>query len=186
MKRFSVMAVLLLCMLALCACGSKDDEEVDENGEAYDPPKLEGQWKQVNNTSEEDYQGIYISEDNIQVYWILGSSDGAALYWDGTFTPPVKGNAENTYSWQSTADKGRTEMSLFASKEETHDFEYKNGKLIYTATYGENSMRIVAEQQEWGYETLEYSGTVDVFDLVNEDYQEMIAGGGSGVSIPEE
>ena len=117
MKRFSVMAVLLLCMLALCACGSKDDEEVDENGEAYDPPKLEGQWKQVNNTSEEDYQGIYISEDNIQVYWILGSSDGAALYWDGTFTPPVKGNEENTYSWSSTADTGRTEMSMFASKE---------------------------------------------------------------------
>ena len=77
-------------------------------------------------------------------------------------------------------------MSLFASKEETLGFEYKNGKLIYTATYGENSMRIVAEQQEWGYDTLEYSGTVDVFDLVNEDYQEMIAGSGSGVDIPEE
>ena len=47
-------------------------------------------------------------------------------------------------------------------------------------------MRIVAEPVEWGYETLEYSGTVDVFDLVNEDYQEMIVGAGSGVSIPEE
>ena len=184
MKRFSVMAVLLLCLLALCACGSKDDEEVDENGEAYKPPQLEGQWKQVNNTSEEDYQGIYISEDNIQIYWILGSSDGAALYWDGTFTPPEKGNAEDTYSWQSTADKGRTDMSLFALKEETLDFEYKSGKLIFTATYGENTMRIVAEKEEWGYDTLEYSGTVDVFDLVNQDYQEMIAGGGT--STPEE
>ena len=184
MKRFSIMAVLLLCMLALCACGSSDEKEAEEDGELYDPPKLEGEWKQVNNTSEEDYQGIYISEDNIQVYWILGSSNGAALFWDGTFTPPEKGNAEGTYSWQSTADKGRTDMSLFASKEESLSFEYKNGKLIYTATYGENSARIVAEKAEWGYDTLEYSGTVDVFDLVNEDYQEMIASG--GVSIPEE
>ena len=184
MKRFSVMAVLLLCLLALCACGSKDDEEeLDENGEAYKPPKLEGQWKQVNSTSEEDYQGIYISEDNIQVYWILGSSDGAALYWDGTFTPPEKGNKDDTYSWQSTADKSRTDMSLFALKEETLDFEYKNCKLIYTATYGENSTRIVAEQQEWGYDSLEYSGTVDVFDLVNEDFQDKLSDG--EITIPE-
>lgn len=114
-----------------------------------EPPELTGEWKQVNSSSEDSYQGIYISNDTIEVYWISDNGNTAALYWAGSFVPPEDGGKE--YTWESENDTGRTDGALLASADPIKEFTYKNGKLTYSADALGVTVTIEAEKQEWGY-----------------------------------
>ncbi|MDE7262568.1 MAG: hypothetical protein K2N78_11020, partial [Oscillospiraceae bacterium] len=113
------------------------------------PLNLTGQWKQTNSESEDTYQGIYISKDTIEIYWVSDGGQTSVLYWAGTFTPPEDNPKE--YTWESENDTGRTDASLLGSSDETKAFTYKKGKLTYAASALGVTSKIEAEPQDWGY-----------------------------------
>ena len=175
MKRVTSVVAALLCALSLTACLGRSEE--------VEVPDLTGEWRQINSSNEGNYQGLYISDIGIEAYWILGSSDGAALYWAGTFTPPETWTEDTTtYEWESAADTSRTAMSLLTDKKKTKNFKYENGRLIYTVDYEGVTMTVYAEKEEWGYESLETTGSVDMYDVINGVYRNFIdqerSGGG--------
>ena len=169
MKRLFAAVLTLLCVLPLSGCLGKK--------EPIEPPDLTGQWKQINSSSETDYQGIYISDYGIEVYWVLGSSNGAALYWAGSCALPKEGNEENVYSWTSDADTSRTTNSLLTDKKKVKDFKVENDRLTYTVEYEGTTMTVYAEKEDWGYEGLQTFGSVDMYDVVNGVYRNFISSG---------
>lgn len=176
MKRFLPILLALALLLPLGGCGlfGGDDEE-----EAPVPLDLLGEWKQSNSPSDADYQGILITEDGIDVYWILGTSKGAALYWSGSFTPPPEGSTEkDTYTWKSEANTSRTALSALTNKSKSMEFTYENGKITYKVKYDdEMTMPVVARKENWSEEISEYQGSIDIYDLLNEQFQQMMESG---------
>ncbi|MBR1496910.1 MAG: hypothetical protein IJ617_04730 [Oscillospiraceae bacterium] len=166
MKKIIAAALSLLCLLPLCGC----------IGKKTDPPDLLGQWKQINSSSETDYQGIYISDYGMECYWVLGSSNGAALYWAGSFSAPTEGSKDGVYTWTSEADTSRTTNSLLTDKKKTKDFKVENDRLTYTVDYEGVTMTVYAEKEDWGYDEMQTFGSVDMYDMVNGVYRNFING----------
>lgn len=161
----SLMPIIVAAALAfsLCACTSaeKEPEQV---------PDLLGEWKQTNSNSEDSYQAIYISEDAIEVYWVVESEDTAALYWAGSFTAPTDG--KEPYKWSSKNDKSRTENAILASSDDIKQFTYEDGKISYSVAALGQMMTVEAEKQTWGYSDINAGSGGDV--------TEPNAGAGSG------
>lgn len=187
LKRVSKRLSLLICSVALLlsACSvplpflqSSDSEEEDNS-----TIDLTGEWTQANSHNNGNYQAIFVAKDYIEVYWLLGSSAGAALYWAGSFKAPENLAADGTYEFKSEADTSRTKLSLLACKDPYKTFKYADGQFTYKVGYKEISnidadsnmvMTVSAEKDSWGYDDLRYRGTIDMFDVVNTIYQDRI------------
>ena len=131
-----VLATALALSSALSACGTNptnnssngndpSSAQVESDEKAQAAPVLDGKWRQVGLA--EGAGGIIgtIDTDTIAI-WVK-TENGDVIYWCGSFEAPKDGNP---YSWTSKADKANlTEM--LASKEDTKDFSYKDGKLSF-------------------------------------------------------
>ena len=89
-------------------------------------PDLFGEWKQTNSHAADSYQIATITDNLIEVYWVV--PDQKAIYWSGTFTPPTKAG---DYSWTSVRDKEKTDYAIFAASAETKKFTYSKGVLSF-------------------------------------------------------
>ena len=144
------------------------------NSEPDSPLDLIGEWKQTNSASDEAYQGIYISDNTIEVYWVTENGDTTALYWAGSFTPPADSPKE--YTWESENDTSRTGTALMASGDAAKEFTYKNGKLSYSASAFGVTTTIEAEKGEWGYQGSTSSSSQNESNITD----------GSGTAEPSE
>lgn len=138
----SVLALLMVCLLALSACGGGSDDpgvtsaapEVTESTapEVTEPPApadLTGEWTQVNGNSEDTWQSATITADTIEIYWVSDGGDTRSLYWAGSFTAPQ--TADEPYTWESANDTEKTEYALLASTAESKTFTYEAGQISY-------------------------------------------------------
>lgn len=137
------------------------------NREPDAPLDMTGEWKQTNSGSEDAYQGIYISGNTIEVYWVTENGESTALYWAGSFTPPADSPKE--YTWESENDTSRTDTALLASGDATKEFTYKNGKLSYSASAFGVTTTIEAEKGEWGYVTTNSPAPADTAEPEDPD-----------------
>lgn len=119
-KKLIVTLLTTFMLLSVTACGnsSKEDETV---------PDLTGTWKSENNDG--SYQEAVITEDSIEINWVVDDGKTKSIYWAGTFTAPTE--VTDTYEWTSERDKEKTDMALLASTDDSKDFSYSNGKISY-------------------------------------------------------
>lgn len=150
MKKIFTLVLAAALILHLGACANEKEPEPEQI------PDLLGEWKQTNSNSEDSYQAIYISEDTIEVYWIVEGEDTAALYWAGSFTAPTDG--EEPYKWSSKNDKSRTDSAILASSDDIKQFTYEDGKISYSVTALGQMMTVEAEKQDWGYSDIGTGG----------------------------
>lgn len=125
-KKLIALSLALVMCLAFVACGDGD------NSDTQSPPDLTGTWLPDDYKTAEMYQEAIINGDTITVNWVSTEDDTKMLYWAGTYVAPT--DAGSSYSWDSTADHEQTDLSLFASSDDTKTFTYDNGKLSYTAS----------------------------------------------------
>lgn len=153
MKR-TIIAFLLIALLALSACSSKPAETPPATTPTQaateaaktenpapaptsapeapaEPPVLTGNWKQENAVDAEGYQYAVIKEDTMEVYWNLPDL-GDMLYWAGSYQAPT--SADEPYAWASVNDTERTGSALLASGDAEKTFTYAAGKLSYDVT----------------------------------------------------
>lgn len=137
-KLFCVLLSGLMC-LSLAGCGGSEsggdasqagDDQAQE--EAATPPDLTGEWKQVNNESEDSWQAATITADSMEVYWVSDNGETKSLYWAGTFTAPE--TADEPYTWDSANDTEKTSSALLASGAETKTFTYQDNQISYEVT----------------------------------------------------
>ena len=113
------------------------------------PTDLTGEWKQRNSNAEDSYHAAYISENVIEIYWVMESEDTIALYWAGSFEPPI--DSKEPYKWSSENDTERTSGAMLASGDATKEFTYKDGELTYEASALGETMTVKLERGTWGY-----------------------------------
>ncbi|RKJ38496.1 zinc ribbon domain-containing protein [Acutalibacter sp. 1XD8-33] len=90
---------------------------------------LDGQWKQINSSSETSYQAAIVSGSTLEIYWINEEDSSRSLYWAGTVTLPENGETE--FTWESKNDKEKTKAAILASPDDTKTFAYKDGIISY-------------------------------------------------------
>lgn len=143
MKKLLSVLLAGAIILSLSACGGKENKHT----ESSDPPDLSGQWRQVNNESEDSYQGAIIEDDVIEIYWVSNGGDTRSLYWSGTFEEPD--TVEEPYSWESEKNEARTEHSLMSSGDDTKTFTYENGQITYSSSIMGTTTKVRLEKEEW-------------------------------------
>ena len=90
-----------------------------------------GKWK--NEGEKDNIQEAIITEDKIEINWVSSEDNSTkGLYWVGTYEAP--NTTEDNYSWTSKGDTEKMKTALLASRDETKEFEYKNGILSYEVT----------------------------------------------------
>jgi hypothetical protein len=99
---------------------------------APQPVNLDGTWKQTNAKSETNYQQATIAGGVITIDWVADSGDTTSIYWIGSVTLP--GDASQTFTWDSTRDKAKTDNALLASTDDTKSFTYADGGISYKVT----------------------------------------------------
>ena len=119
-KKLSVALLTAFMLLSVTACGG-----TSKNAETI--PDLTGTWKSQNNDG--SYQEAVITEDSIEINWVVDDGKTKSIYWAGTFTAPTE--ATDTYEWTSERDKEKTDSALLASTDDTKKFSYSKGKLKY-------------------------------------------------------
>ena len=113
------------------------------------PPDLTGEWKQPSDGIW--YHIATIEDSTIRVYWYLPEDGTKALYWQGSFLPPL--TADEPYSWESTNDyteeylTGKYEYNR-TSREPTKTFTYQDGKISYHVTAGHLRMTYALERAD--------------------------------------
>ena len=133
----SALALILVLLLALSACGGGTDGEstappVSDPAPAPTeaaPADLTGEWKQIDGNAEDTWQSATITEDTIEIYWVSDGGNTKSLYWAGSFAAPQ--TAEEPYTWESANDTEKTEFALLASTAESKTFTYENGEISY-------------------------------------------------------
>ena len=128
----------------LTACGSNQG---DSGGSASGSPSeqvtvpvLDGRWKQVNHDEGDDGMTGFVDGDMIE---LLISSDGTDwVYWCGTFEAPTSNAA---YTFTSVGDEVN-KRGLLASPDDTKEFTYKDGHLIFNFTMRGETVEVVMEQ----------------------------------------
>lgn len=167
----NLLALIFLTTLALCLTACGNSEENLGNQAPGDPAKVEkalpepapkpldlsGEWRQTNSNSDDTYQALYISENRIEVYWVMESDDTTALYWAGTYEAPT--SERSAYSWDSSNDHDITSTALLASGDDTKTFTFEDGKLLYSVSAFGETMEVEATKQEWGYTSLTTSSS---------------------------
>lgn len=109
--------------------GSKENEQEIKQETAS--LSLLGKWK--NEGEKDNIQEAIITEDKIEINWVSSEDNSTkGLYWVGTYEAP--NTTEDNYSWTSKGDTEKMKTALLASRDETKEFEYKNGILSYEVT----------------------------------------------------
>jgi hypothetical protein len=150
MKKQSI-AIALSATLAftpmLCACGgnqSSGSQSASQATEAVEDkhtaPVLDGKWRQVGHTADEDGMIGTIDEDMIALWIKAGDNDWT--YWCGSFEAPKDDGA---YSWTSKAEKGYM-TGLLASQDDKKDFSYADGKITFQFSMRGETTTIEMEQ----------------------------------------
>ena len=107
-KRLISLLCILLCILALCACGKKEEEEIIENDAAIIGTWTESIWDS-GYTFNEDATGMDIFWDEPFTYTAvegdLTITYTAGLYQDKTFTYEVN---DNTLTLTKSGEDGGT------------------------------------------------------------------------------
>jgi len=129
MKRKIISGMLIAAMLMSCACSSETAEETTE--ESQEILDLIGNWAEESESG--SYQGGYITEDTIEIFWIFEDDDSYALYWSGSYVAPTE--AGDSYTWDSVNNTERTDSSMYASPDETKTFTYEDGVISYTVSF---------------------------------------------------
>ncbi len=119
-KKLTITLLTAFMLLSLTACGGKSKE-------SESIPDLTGTWKSENNNG--SYQEAVITEDSIEINWVMDDGKTKSIYWAGTFTAPTE--ATDTHEWTSERDKEKTDTALLASTDDSKDFSYSNGKISY-------------------------------------------------------
>lgn len=137
-----IAALLLAALLPflLASCG----EKVEQTPKPV--PNLIGEWKQTGNPSNY-YQIATITGDHIELYWFVVEDASTYLYWSGSFTPPETG--EEPYTWTSVNELENPEdlyHDLWALRNETKTFTYKNGIISYNVDQGHLRMGVALEK----------------------------------------
>ena len=114
--------ILVLTSLLFALFGCKSSE----------PASLVGEWKQVNNNSEESWQAATIEGQTITIYWVSDNGDSKALYWVGSFNAPT--STDEPYYWDSKNDFSKTDSAMLASGDETKKFTYEKGEISYSVS----------------------------------------------------
>lgn len=154
-NRLFVPVLIVTLLLTGCASGAA----VPGTGEnASNPPAvktpepepvvpldLNGAWKQTNSKSADSYQSATIAGELITVNWVNETDSTTALYWVGTAATPTDDVDE--YSWTSSGDVAQMESALLASGDDTKDFTYADGKLMYELTALGVTMTVEMERQ---------------------------------------
>lgn len=168
----AVMAVALA--LSLCACGSApaSTQGSSTSGQPdVTAPKsevLDGEWFQVENSSDQVSHAAVVSGNKIEVYWFFHEKDLIVPYWTGTLTESGinEWNSENTAGWVYTD---------LTCEDAEKDFYFVNGQLLYEAATNDSKIAVQLERNDWGYEEYIklYEG-IDEAELnaaFNEDYK---------------
>ena len=141
-KKFAALLLTALLPFLLASCG-------EAGGRTPKPvPDLTGEWKQAGNPSNY-YQIATITEDHIELYWFVVEDASTYLYWTGSFTPPETG--DEPYTWTSVndlEDPDNLYHDLWALRNETKSFTYKDGKLTYNVDQGHLRMGLTLEKVE--------------------------------------
>lgn len=136
MKKVLLGAAMICLGLVLVGCsGESSSGETTQNTIVAEEPKapdLTGDWRQVNNASEDSYQIATITDDTIEVYWFTPENETKALYWAGTYTAPE--TDDEPYTWDSENDTEKTDSALLASDADTKTFTYENEQISYDVT----------------------------------------------------
>ena len=141
-KKWLYLLIMMVLVLSLTACGGNDAQEPEDDK----PTDLAGEWKQMNNNSEDNYQRAIIQDGQIEIYWVTESDDSESLYWVGTYVAPE--TAEVPYTWDSVNDKEKTDNALLASGDDTKTFSYEDGQLSYSASAMGNTQTVKLEKQK--------------------------------------
>ncbi|HAF27390.1 MAG TPA: hypothetical protein DCG85_08790 [Lachnospiraceae bacterium] len=130
---------LMASVIVLSGCGNtqpadegtriKDIEAeksvVSENSDedsVVDLTILEGSYEDEGGANEQGYQGAYISDGRIEIYWILNNGADVTLYWAGDIDPSSVKKEDKGFSFISHNDKSRTGMAYLASSLEEKEF----------------------------------------------------------------
>ena len=146
MKRILITSIVLALSLFLMACSSNatsttsgapasvssEQSETGSSSAPAEPLNLEGEWKQVNKPLAFGPHKAVIEGDTITIYWIDEEADSESLYWAGTYTAPTEPG--DTWEWVSENDHEQTDRSLYAANNDTKDFKYENGQILYQAS----------------------------------------------------
>ncbi len=181
MKKIFVLLLALSLTISLTACGgdTPDPQPPQEPAKQEDvqtpappdPPELSGEWK-TEASEDGSCMGMYISDNIMEIYWVLPSEDMTALYWAGSFSAPM--TADEPYSWTSNADIDRNGSALLASTDEMKEFTYKDKVISCSVTFSGETQEMKFTMGEWGYEEqaektekakMEGSGTIGNYDI---------------------
>ena len=186
-RKRSLLTAFLALSLLLTACASpfsRDGTEEPEETEPVPTVDFDGLWMQVNRHNDDNYQIARISDEYIEIYWILEESYGASLWWAGDFVVSEDVYPDSELEIRSNADTSRTTLSLLTAKDNYINIKYDNGRLVYDVPYDTGSdeiikMNVKCEKQDLppessGIPDLAVRGTVDMFDIVNSLYQDYV------------
>lgn len=143
MKKILSVVLAISLTLSLTACGAKAPAKSSPTV----PPDLSGQWRQINNESEDNYQGAIISDDEIEIYWVSNNGDTRSLYWSGSFDAPD--TADEPYSWISQNNTEKTENVALADRADTKAFTYANDQISYSISVTGTTTIVRFEKEEW-------------------------------------
>lgn len=142
MKKIVLLAAAfaMFALLAGCTSGasqsasssSSAESETSSSSAPQEPLNLDGEWKQVNGSLALGPHKAVIAGDAISIYWVNESTETESLYWAGSYTPQVE--PADTWEWTSVNDHGQTDTSLYSSSDDTKDFKYENGQIVYKAS----------------------------------------------------
>lgn len=133
--------MLLLLVLSGCAqnatsqspeSSSTEPETSSSSSEPAEPLDLTGTWEQANGDFSFGYHRAVINGDTITIYWIDDDAETESLYWAGTFTAPTEPG--DTWAWTSVNDHEQTDYAMLASTDDTKDFAYEDGQIVYKAS----------------------------------------------------
>lgn len=147
MKRFLGVMLAVVLFISTAACGGSSDNNTAPPDPTAGPPDLSGQWKQVNNESEDSYQGAIISGDKIEIYWVSNNGDTRSLYWAGSFDAPD--TEDEPYYWNSRNNTAKTSGSMLASGDRSKRFTYEDEQISYSATIMGSTTKVRLEKMEW-------------------------------------
>lgn len=142
-----ILVTTLILVLMLSGCGTTPEKSADIIKEKQ--LDLTGNWAQEDKEFDEAYHAGYISGDRIEIFWMSDGGESSSLYWSGTYVAPQE--SEDEYAWDSVNDKTQTEYAMLASGDETKSFNYKDGKISYTASLMGNTATMYLVTTETDY-----------------------------------
>ena len=146
MKKVIAILLAMILVLALSACGGGTAEEPAAAPESGEPLDLTGTWVQENPKTDV-YMTASIREDGkIGVFFVVeGEESEPWTYWVGTYDAPAESTSE--YTWVSANTYAG--YGVLSSADETKEFTYKNGKIVYTVTIDGDSGEVTLVRGDW-------------------------------------